>query len=194
MRRAFQSAAFAATAGAIVNAFSRPARAAYLRRQPGCITRRAGVVSAESAAVQPFRSSEEISGSLPAFLLGRASATPIPTAFPGAAAVAERKAAFGMDPIGCRFEVSFSGAVGQGVAWRPGRGGAIHNDALEKWRQGGSYPSPEGDPATDVRTGTIGIMESSRFAMDAACCSLSLHRNSGRTASNAARHKRFGLK
>jgi hypothetical protein len=37
--------------------------------------------SAESAAVPPIRSSEEISGSLPAFLPGSASATPIPTAF-----------------------------------------------------------------------------------------------------------------
>jgi hypothetical protein len=31
-------------------------------------------------------------------------------------------------------------------------------------------------------------MESSRFAMDAACCSLSLHRNCGRTDLSAGRH------
>jgi hypothetical protein len=58
---------------------------------------------AESATVQPFPSSEEISGSLPALLPGSASATPIPTAFPGDAAVAERHAALGMDPIGWKF-------------------------------------------------------------------------------------------
>jgi len=31
-------------------------------------------------------------------------------------------------------------------------------------------------------------MESSRFAMDAACCRLSLHRNCGRTDLSAGRH------